>query len=258
MYRAPSNLLSIDTNAKTVKGQKLGFMTGILYLAPATLSGRNTCAMADIAQCAAACLNTAGRGRFTAIQSARINKTNYFFENREAFMLHIAVDIAKLVKKANKAGLTPLVRLNGTSDIKWENIPVSIGANKHGIAPGQYANIMQVFPDVQFYDYTKLANRRDIPSNYDLTFSYSGVLAYQRFAQQARDSGMRIAVVFRHRENIPAQFLGLECIGGDDSDVRHLDPQGVVVALYAKGPAVKDQTGFVIDSPRRVIPMVAA
>jgi hypothetical protein len=241
------SLLNIDQNPKTIKGQKYGFMTGVLYLAPSTLSGRNTCAMADIAQCAAACLNSAGRGAFSNVQQARINKTNYYFEQRADFMDNLAADIRLLAKKAAARGLVPLVRLNGTSDIKWENVPF-----------GQYPNIMAAFPDIQFYDYTKISNRDNLPSNYDLTFSYSGVPQYQTYVKQAIIKGMRVAVVFRSRAAIPESFLGLQCVDGDDSDIRHIDNQGVIVALYAKGKARRDNSGFVVDIPRRIIPIQLA
>jgi hypothetical protein len=238
------SLLNIDQNPKTIKGQKYGFMTGVLYLAPSTLSGRNVCAMADKAQCAAACLNSAGRGAFSNVQQARINKTNYYFEQRADFMDNLAADIRLLAKKAAARGLVPLVRLNGTSDIKWENVPF-----------GQYPNIMAAFPDIQFYDYTKISNRDNLPSNYDLTFSYSGVPQYQTYVKQAIIKGMRVAVVFRSRAAIPESFLGLQCVDGDDSDIRHIDKQGVIVALYAKGKARRDNSGFVVDIPRRIIPI---
>lgn len=258
-YRTPSNLLSIDTNAKTSKGQKYNFMTGILYLAPADIAGPNLCPMADLAGCKSACLYSAGRGAFNSVQSARVNKTLYFHEAREAFMRQIAIDIAKLAIKAKRAGMVPLVRLNGTSDIRWESISVDIdakAAKKIGRPAGNYSNIFAVFPEVQFYDYTKLANRRDIPANYDLTFSYSGRAEFAQYAQKAIDAGYRVAVVFRDRASIPAQYLGLECVDGDDSDIRHLDPAGVVVALYAKGAARRDSSGFVVDPGRRVIPLM--
>ena len=173
-YRIPSSLLTFDTNAKTVKGQSLGFMTGILYMAPHTISGVNLCSMAAIAECDKACLYTAGRGAFSTIQSARLNKAIFFNQNPVEFMKLIALDIGRLLVKAKKAVLTPLVRLNGTTDIRWEIIPVEVDvklAKKLGVAPGVYRNIMALFPEVQFYDYTKIANRKDIPSNYDLTFS---------------------------------------------------------------------------------------
>jgi hypothetical protein len=243
----PKSLLSVDTNAKTVKGQTLGFLTGILYLAPAAQSGQQFCPMARIAGCEAACLYTAGRGAMSSVQVARMNRSQLFIQQRDWFMGQLVQDITKLVRRAARLGLTPLVRLNGTSDIRWENIACADGRT-----------LMETFPEVQFYDYTKLANRRDLPANYDLTFSWSGVEAYRPYALRAAANGMRIAVVFRDAASIPATFEGMECVGGDDSDVRHLDPQGVVVALYAKGQAKRDQSGFVIDTPRRIIPIMAA
>ena len=241
MFTMPKHLLSVDTNAKTVKGQKYGYMTGILYLAPAAISGYNVCAMSAIAKCENACLYTAGHGAFNSVQRARINKTKLFFEQREAFMARLVKNVIALVKRASKNDLTPLVRLNGTSDIKWENTPLT----HNGI---DYDNIMALFPDVTFYDYTKIANRVNLPNNYDLTFSYSGVVNYQKYVKTAKTNGMRIAVVFRSIAIIPKKFLGLDCIGGDNSDVRHSEPKNVVVALYAKGKAKKDMTGFVVDA----------
>jgi hypothetical protein len=239
-------LFSIGTNAKTVKGNKYGFMTGVLYLAPSKLSGYQVCPLAAIAQCEEACLYTAGRGAFNSIQQARINKTKRFFEDRSTFMADIVWSIKSLVRKAARANLTPLVRLNGTSDIRWEVIPVTIDGQ-------EYANIMAAFPDIQFYDYTKDANRKDLPTNYDLTFSFSGVTAYAAQVSKAIAKGLRVAVVFRKQSDIPSSFMGMECVDGDDSDIRHLDASGVVVALYAKGKAKKDTTGFVVDAGRKVI-----
>jgi hypothetical protein len=242
------SLLNIDQNPKTIKGQKYGFMTGVLYLAPADLSGRNVCSMAALAACKNPCLNSAGRGAFSNVQLARINKTNYYFNQRADFMSNLVLDIKLLAKKAAARGLVPLVRLNGTSDIKWENVPLTIDGQK-------YANIMSAFPDIQFYDYTKIVNRDALPPNYDLTFSYSGVPQYQTYVKQAIIKGMRVAVVFRTRAAIPKSFLGLDCVDGDDSDIRHLDARGVIVALYAKGKARRDTSGFVVDNARRVIPL---
>jgi len=234
-------MLSIDTNAKTIKGQQYGYMTGVLYLAPYNLSGYNVCAMAEIAQCHGPCLNSAGRGAFTNVQDARIKKTKLFFTDRNAFFAKLIPSIRSLIRKADKLGLIPLCRLNGTSDIKWEVIDFTF----EGV---HYENIFEMFPDLQFYDYTKIPNRRadDIP-NYDLTFSYSGVVEFQPYVQRALGEGYRIAVVFRRRDEIPAEFLGTTCVDGDDSDLRHEDPHGVVVALYAKGRAKRDTSGFVVD-----------
>jgi hypothetical protein len=231
------NVLSIASDAKTIKGAKLGFLTGILYLAPSDLSGFQVCSMAKLAGCEAACLYTAGRGAFTSIQKARIAKTKRFFNEREAFMLDIEYSIKALVRKAAKLNLIPLVRLNGTSDIAWENIPFK-----------EFKNIFEAFPDVQFYDYTKIPTRKNIPANYDLTFSYSGVKSFHKAIKKAsiNDKLARIAVVFDKPENFPNEFLGKKVLIGDNSDVRHLDSKNSIVALYAKGKAKKDYSGFVV------------
>jgi len=240
------NLLSISSDSKTIKGEKLGFLTGILYLAPANTTKYNTCAMASIAQCEEVCLYSAGRGAFNSVQTGRINKTIWFFEERETFMHQLCKNIQTLINKAKRLNLTPLIRLNGTSDIKWENVSFTINGK-------YYDNIMSAFPDVAFYDYTKIANRDNLPSNYDLTFSYSGVLQYQKYVNIARANNMRIAVVFRSVSIIPNTFMGLPVIGGDNSDIRHVEPKNTIVALYAKGAAKRDTTGFVVDSSYRTI-----
>jgi hypothetical protein len=231
----------LDGNAKTVKGNKKGIATAILYLTPASASGMNLCAMATIAQCIAPCLYTAGKGGMPFVHKARLRKTLAYMSDRARFMSQLNLDIARLARKAEKEGYDLVVRLNGTSDIRWENVPVD-----------GFANIFDAHPEIQFYDYTKIANRKNIPSNYDLTFSYSGVKAYAPYVQVAINAGMRLAVVFRNRAIVETmlangdKFMGLPMVDGDDSDIRHLDPKGSVVALYAKAKAKKDQSGFVV------------
>jgi hypothetical protein len=233
-------LLSVSSDAKTSKGETLGFLTGILYLAPSNTTKWNVCSMAKTAKCDVACLFTAGRGAMNSVQTARINKTIWFFTERDSFMAQLAEDIRKLIKKASKQSLTPLVRLNGTSDIRWETVGFT------DVDGTRYVNIFAAFPDVQFYDYTKDANRKELPSNYDITFSYSGVEGFQPFVNIAVAKGMRMAVVFRKEQDIPMTFRGIPVVSGDKSDVRHLDEQGVIVGLYAKGKAKLDQSGFVV------------
>lgn len=242
--RFPDKLLGLDTNAKTVKGERYGIKTAILYLMPANGSGVNLCALAELARCIAPCLFSAGRGAMSNVMLSRLRKTLYFLQYREQFMRQLALEIHDYRAKAKAQGFKLVVRLNGTSDIRWENI-LSVG-------PWADTNIFNAFPDVQFYDYTKLPNRRNIPANYDLTFSYSGVSEFQPFVNQAIANGERIAVVFRNRAIVEAMlasgetFLGLPVVDGDDSDIRHLDPKGAIVALYAKGRAKLDQSGFVV------------
>lgn len=239
--RIPDKLLGLDTNAKTIKGEKYGIKTAILYLMPANGSGVQLCPMAATAQCEKACLFTAGRGAMSNVMLSRLRKTLFFNQYRELFMLQLVKEIAALRTKAKRNGFKLIVRPNGTTDIRWENIPVN-GAE----------NIMALFPDIQFYDYTKLANRKNVPANYDLTFSYSGVPAYQSQVAKAIASRERIAVVFRNRAIVDTMlangesFMGLPIVDGDDSDIRHLDPKGAIVALYAKGKARNDQSGFVV------------
>lgn len=239
--RFPEKLLGIDTNAKTVKGERYGIKTAILYLMPAMQSGVQLCAMAATAGCEKPCLFKAGRGAMSNVMLSRLRKTLYFNQYRELFMHQLHNELIRERAKAKRKGYKLIVRLNGTSDIRWENIAV-----------GGYANIMQALPDITYYDYTKLANRKNIPANYDLTFSYSGVPAYAPYVAKAVANGERIAVVFRNRAIVEAMlangetFLGLPVVDGDNSDIRHIEPKGVIVALYAKGPARRDQSGFVV------------
>jgi hypothetical protein len=212
-------------NTKTVKGEAMGYQTYIMHLAPSTLSGYQTCPMASEG-CASACLNTAGRGRFTAIQEARIRKTRWFFENRESFMAQLVKDIQAAIRKSAREGFTPVFRLNGTSDIRWETVAV------YG-----FRNIMEMMPAVQFYDYTKLPNRRNVPSNYHLTFSRS------ESNEHMIPQNMNVAVVF---DSLPDVWMGRKVIDGTETDLRFLDEQNVVVGLLAKGKAKKDTSGFTI------------
>jgi hypothetical protein len=245
-------ILAIDGNAKTVKGQAHGVLTGILYMAPNTQSGIiDTCPMAKAAQCAKACLYSAGRGKFNNVQAGRIRKTELFATEFDDFMNELARDITKLIRRAEREQATPMVRLNGTSDILWESRGFTLRereAKLIGREPGYYPNIMALYPDVQFYDYTKIAVRfkRDLPENYDLTFSYSGVETYKHQVSLALKQGARMAVVFRSEDSIPNEFMGMPVVDGDAHDIRPFNPQGVIVALKAKGDAKKDTTGFVV------------
>ncbi len=240
--RLPEKLLGIDTNAKTIKGERYGIKTAILYLMPADGSGQQLCPMAELAQCKAPCLFTAGRGAMSNVMLSRLRKTLYFNQYRDQFMHQLHNELIKERAKAKRKGYKLIVRLNGTSDIRFENVAIGYS----------YRNIMEALPDIQFYDYTKLANRKNIPANYDLTFSYSGVPAYAPYVAKAVNNGERIAVVFRSRRIVETMlangetFLGLPLVDGDDTDIRHLDPKGAIVALYAKGKAKRDQSGFVV------------
>jgi hypothetical protein len=206
------------------------------------------------AGCKAACLNTAGRGGIMAghgiltaadvaagivntIQKARIRKTKAFFAARAEFMRHLDRDMVRAISMARRAGLTPVFRLNGTSDIRWETIKLDNGLN-----------IFETFHDVQFYDYTKLANRRGIPANYALTFSLAD--GNEAHAKAALANGLNVAAVFADKARVSRAitegFMGAPVANGDDTDLRFLDPANHVIALYAKGNAKRDTSGFVV------------
>ena len=237
-------LLSVG-NPKVLKGMSQGYMTYILHLAPANLSGYETCAKRT-AGCTAACLNTAGRGgmfkkgEFTnVIQKARIRKTKMFFENRIEFMAMLVKDIELAIKQAGKIDMIPVFRLNGTSDIAFEKYEVV----RDGV---MYRNIFSAFPDIQFYDYTKILGRKTVAyENYNLTFSAAD--GNDVDVANAIAQGYNIATVFGIKKTLPMPetYMGIPVFNGDESDLRFLDPHGVIVGLYAKGKAKKDTTGFV-------------
>lgn len=249
-------LIRSGNNAKTVKGDD-EYETAIMYLAPADLALLgNVCPMAKQAGCLAGCLNTAGRGAFTNVQQARINKTKRYFADRSAFMVELAADLERFVNYCNRKGVKPAVRLNGTSDIQWEVA--------HPVAG--FASIFEAFPDVQFYDYTKVYKRvyRQLPSNYTLVLSYSEASPAYATAviKAAYETGANVAVVYRTKEGRDAlvgKLASLEpafagsarldrpVFNGDETDLRFTDPARVIVGLYAKGAAKGDRSGFVLN-----------
>jgi len=247
--KLPTTLLG-TANTKTIKGEKLGVLTGILYLSPAdSISPKlNICPYADIAGCKAGCLNTAGRGAFSNVQRARIRKTLMWSQYHESFMALLVRDIERLQRKAKRENLTLAIRLNGTSDIQWEKqYPIGWANYRRRWLPEhqQNCNIFEIFPNVQFYDYTKIPGRT-VPSNYHLTFSYSGVAAFQPVVEKQlrHNPDTNLAVVFSG--DLPDNWLGRMVVNGDASDVRYQDPAGVIVGLTAKGKAKNDTSGFVV------------
>jgi len=215
-------------NAKIVKGERRGYVSFILHLAPAKLSGYEVCGGRS-PECTKLCLNTSGRGKFKATQQARINKTKWFFEDRASFMAQLVKDISAAIRYGMRHNLTVCIRLNGTSDIPWESIRC-----------GNFTNIMERYPFIQFYDYTKVAGRKNIPDNYHLTFSLSETNHAQAISQL--NAGSNVAVVFDH---IPLMWQGKPVISGDEDDLRFLDPPHHVIALKAKGDAINSQSPFV-------------
>lgn len=226
-------------NTKTLKGQDQGWDTYILHLSPWTVSGViNVCRNASEG-CRFSCLNTAGRGGMfkpggtNSVQEARKRRTIMFAKNRDQFMELLVKDIEWAVRRTRRQGLKLAIRLNGTSDLPWERIRVRSRGDK---------TLMELFSDIQFYDYFKLLNRTaGTFENYHLTFSRSEVNELE--ARAAIQRGLNVAVVF---DQLPETYMGLPVIDGDVNDLRFLDPQGVIVGLRAKGRAKKDTTGFVV------------
>jgi hypothetical protein len=246
-YSVPSSLLSVNADSKTIKGTSFGFLTGILYMAPGTVAGvGNVCPHASKG-CLSACLFTAGRaGIFKAINEARINRTRFFYYERAAFLAQLAGEISAVVRKAEREGLRPVIRLNGTSDLAWEKL-----------APDLFTQ----FQNVTFYDYTKNVRRvsawanGEFPKNYSLTFSLSE--SNQDHAETAIAAGVNVAVVY-DGPTTKGKPLALNngmkprpWFSADESDLRFLDRpgsdgRGRFGILKAKGKARKDQTGFVV------------
>lgn len=221
------------SNAKLEKGQSFGWQTLGLSLAPYTLSGSNLCPHAS-AGCAAACLYTSGHGRFDAVKNARLERTRRFLTDRAAFLSQLKEEIHKGERSAKRKGLKLAVRLNVMSDLPWHNL-IDMGE----------------FSTVQFYDYTPNPRRMlqwangELPSNYHLTFSRKE--DNQEAVNLALAHGVNVAAVF---DSLPDEYAGKRVIDGDLSDLRFLDPRGVIVGLKAKGDGKKDSSGFVIRNPQ--------
>ena len=219
-------LLSVESDAKTVKGSEQGVLTGILYLAPATeADGVHELCPMRTEECTKACLYGAGMaGVFPSIKEARVAKTRWFLNDRTGFIAALKADIARLVRMAEKRGMQPAVRINGTSD-----------------QPQLALEMARAFPTVQFYDYTKIPQpwKRTL-ENYHLTFSFSGENLAD--ALEAIEHGINVAVVFA-TANFPETWNGRRVINGDASDLRFRDAKGVVVGLKAKGDARKLEAG---------------
>jgi len=223
-------LLNYYSQTKMAKGERFGYKTAILHLAPFKLSGKNVCPNASKA-CAAACLNTSGRGQMNSVQAARINKTQAFWQDRLKFLKDLDQEIKQLSKRADAAGFKFAVRLNGTSDLPWHRYKLN----------GQ--NLMDLNPDVQFYDYTKVFNYLDHGvKNYYVVYSHSGENDHE--CKAALSKGVNVAYVFK--DKLPKKFKGRKVIDGDKHDLRFKEkPRGVIIGLRAKGLAKKQDSDFV-------------
>lgn len=240
--------LLTTNNAKTIKGEKLGYITYILYMSPFTANsqGINICPHAS-AGCAKVCLVGSGfGGMFTKVFEGRKNKTEYFLADRQKFLLQLDAEITKAVKK-HKGKENVTIRLNGTSDIRFEKFKVR--DNK---------NLFELHPKVKFYDYTKNYLRFDtpMPKNYHLTFSRSETNNDKAMEMLSR--GFNVAMVF---DKVPKTYMGYKVINGDKDDLRFKDKKNVIVGLRYKkmtGLGANNAegliSGFVINTQAKSLP----
>lgn len=243
----PSKLLTRE-NVKLKKAWKKDWRGMGLSLSPAKTSGFEVCA-SRTESCTEFCLHETGRGQphmtfkdgLHQVWASRLLRTIWFFRDRESFMEALVKDIARNQDAA--------IRLNVLSDWIWERQTVTVSekvADRYGLVAGRHRNLFEVFPDVQFYDYTKHYKRmfRDLPSNYHLTFSLN-----ESNENQARDvlnAGHNIAAIVRDPSGT---LFGRPVIDGDDHDLRFLDPKNVVVGLRPKGALNKTQgKGLIYDT----------
>jgi hypothetical protein len=232
-YKKVKNLLSPGaTNIKTAKND---LETFILYMAPSTIvEGLNLCPFASQG-CKKACLYSAGRGKFSNVQLARINKSKFWGYNREGFYIQLSNELLKIHGKAKLKGNKIAIRLNGTSDVDHiDLLKRYTGINFLG---DSYNNLL-------FYDYTKNYNhiKKYQGTNYKITFSRSEV--NESDAYRTLKDGGNIAIVFKN--DLPETWKGYKVINGDLTDLRYFDPINVVVGLKAKGEAKKDLSNFVV------------
>ena len=229
-------------NTKTIKGEKLGYLTYILYMSAFTQNslGKNVCSHASKG-CAESCLVGSGHGgMIPMVAQGRINRTEYFLRDRVGFFNQLRNEVEKAIKK-NEGKAIVTFRLNGTSDIAYEKFKVFEGKN-----------IFELFPDIQFYDYTKnhLRFKDTLPTNYHLTFSRSETKHDK--AIEILKKGYNVAMVFT---SLPKTYLGYEVIDGDENDLRFKDKKNVIVGLKYKKMTGKGadntkaiKSGFVIDT----------
>jgi hypothetical protein len=223
-----SYLGGINTSSKIAKNMKVNVMTYCLYLSPAYTSGYDVCSHSTV-ECRLGCLATSGRAAMdirsnqNIISRARIKKTKLFFEQREFFFGWLVSEIEVYKRKAERMGYVFNVRLNGTSDIDWAN-------EKY-----MDLNIFEMFPNTQFYDYTKNHNKFiNTPTNYHLTYSYHG--RNWDICQELLNKGISIAMVFNVKKEteLPLTYKGYIVTNGDLNDNRTADAKGIIIGLKWK------------------------
>lgn len=230
------NMSLLTTNTKLKKSLSLGYSTFGIHFAPSNLSGKNVCPSASVG-CRNACLYHAGYGAYPKVQQARIKKTQLFNADKKTFLVNLIKEVEVAIRRTKKNNLTPCFRLNLTSDIPWETIKID----------GK--NIFEMYPDVQWYDYTKSLKRMinfltgKMPKNYHLTFSRSE--SNDDAVKIVLGMGGQTAMVFS--DKLPKKYMGYKVVDGDDNDLRFLDPKKTIIGLKVKGSKGKaDTSGFII------------
>ena len=236
-YKIPKNLLSKgSTNSKTAKNDLL---TYILYLAPHKQNSKkiNICPKASKG-CAAACLFSAGRGRFSNVINSRVNKTEYFLSDKKQFIAQLSKELLKIAHKALNGGYKVAIRLNGTSDLDF--IYLLKKYSGHDVLNDK------IFSNLHFYDYTAILGKvkKYLGTNYSLTFSRKE--DNENEVLEALELGGNVSAVFNG--GLPASYKGYKVIDGDESDILMLKADNVILGLNAKGEAKKDISGFVINN----------
>lgn len=208
------------------------YLSKLMHLLPYKLSGVNFCSHASNG-CATACLNKSGMGRTSTAQLGRLKRSRLFIEDRNRFKRQLIAELNSFVNSCEKVNKKPAFRPNGTSDLPWETI---------------YPDLFSMFPEVQFYDYTKVTSRMikyldgDFPSNYHLTYSRSEV--NHEASVDILNKGGNVAIVF---DKLPETYLGFPVHNGDIHDLRFLDDKGIV-GLTPKALAKKDKSGFMVNT----------
>lgn len=234
----------VNNGAKHKKAFNYNELVYTIYFAPAKCSGYEVCP-GRTPQCSAACLNMSGQNRMdihrNMINNARVRKTKLFFEDRDFAVRWIIDEIDAAMVKARRLGYAFSVRLNNTSDISPEEFYIY---NEWGIKQ----NILQIFPDVQFYDYTKVPSRIELLKkypNYDLTFSFNGM--NEEICKGMLRHNVRVAVVFNG--TLPDTFMDHPVINADLYDMRYKDSKNVIAGLHYKRvrTKLKPDNKFVIQ-----------
>lgn len=222
-----SYLGMVNNSSKHFKSGKFGTMVYTIYLSPAKMSGYEVCPMRNV-ECTELCLNESGHNRMSSesnrINLSRIKKTKLFFENRDFFVNWMVDEIASAKRSAERKNMEFAVRLNNTSDLNPEMFQTKIN--------GKWVNVLEMFSDVQFYDYTKVPNRIKLMEkypNYDVTFSYDGYNLDTCLTMLEKN--VRVAMVFN---KVPKTYMGIEVVDGDKNDLRYLDGKNVIVGLKFK------------------------